>query len=296
MAITLSVLISCMLWFSFTMTEEYTVTVDMPVRVDNVPADEALLELPPPVVRVDLQGQGFQVFRIKYAPQQVRINAALDRVSLREAIAELPKNVYLQSVSPELIDLKKSPRVVRKVPVRLRAVILTPPTHDLIRDPMLTPDSILISGARPVVDRIAFWPTERVTIENLTDTLTLQVELADTLTGLVDRERRIVTLSAAAGEFTEDTRDIDVTVRGVPSSEQLVTLEPRTVTVRYRVQLSDYYKARRAPDFYAEVPYAELQTDTTGRVTPLLHLPEGLEIRDVEMIPSSLGYYWRIRE
>jgi hypothetical protein len=47
-------------------------------------------------------------------------------------------------------------------------------------------------------------------------------------------------------------------------------------------------------DFFATVSYDEIRQDTTGRVQPDLVLPENVVLRDVEMIPQTLGYYERI--
>ncbi len=293
LAVTLSLLISSMLWLSFTLSEEYAITIDMPTRVENLPADEALIQMPPPSVRVQLQGQGFQVFRLKYSPPVVVVNATLDHVSVREAIPELPKALYILAASPETIDLEKGSRLVRTVPVALRAIIETPPTHEVVGKPELMPDSVVISGARAVVERIRYWPTAATRIEQLNDSLLVQVALSDTLKGLVTTVPQVVTVKVAALEFTEDTREIDVTVRGAPSPEA-VTLEPATITVKYRVLFSDYRRAQQAADFYAEVSYDALQNDKTGRVAPVIHMPEGLDIRNVQAAPPTVQYFWRV--
>jgi hypothetical protein len=51
-----------------------------------------------------------------------------------------------------------------------------------------------------------------------------------------------------------------------------------------------------AEEFYAFVPYADILRDTTqGAVFPMLHLPEGLEVRSPRFEPTSLKYY-EVRE
>lgn len=295
-AITVSIITSVLLWFSFTMTETYSVTLQLPTVVENLPSQQALVALPPQGVRVQFQGEGFQIFRMRYNPPVVRLNAALDEVSVRDAISELPKGVMVQSVRPEIIRLRKGPRVSRRIPVQIRATIDMPPTHDLLDSLRVIPDSITVWGTREVISSLRYWPTEPFAFQGLKDSLRVNVNLADTLGGLVAISRRGVTLVGVAREFTEGTRELDVTVRGLPGADEIVSLKPPTVRVRYRVLFSDYFRAQRAPDFYAEVHYDALRSDTTGFIRPIVHVPPDLVIRDVEVIPPTLAYYWRVGE
>lgn len=293
-AITLSIVISCVLWFSFTMTEEYTVEVALPTQVENIPSDAALSELPPQTVQVELRGEGFQVFRLMYNPPPVRLNAAREEVNVEQALPELPKNLIIQGVNPRSIPIKVEPQVTRKVPVRLRARVQTADAFDFVDPIRLTPDSVDVTGARSVVNRLAYWPTVESRFRNVKDSLVTRVELADTLEGLVVRHRDFVTMTAVARLFTTDQKVLDVVPR-VASHQPEVRLEPSTVTVEYRVLFSDYFEAKNAGalDFYAEVSYDSIRSATNGRVRPQVRWPDELDIRDVTVNPSTVRFYWR---
>lgn len=293
-AITIAILVSTLLWFTFSMRETYSALLLLPTEVVNVPEDEALRQLPPPTVRAQVEGLGLALIRLRLNPPVVPINAERGEVVLRDAVAEVLKNVQLQSVSPSTFSLQKEPRLTRTVPIELRAEIETPATHDLIAPPHIAPDSVKISGAASIVSRIDAWPTRQVTVENLRDSLITRVMLSDTLSGLVDRNLEATTLTAIAQQFTEGSREIEVTVTGEPSSQRLVTLEPSTIRVKYRVLFSQYAEAQQAMDFFATVSFDEIRADTTGRVRPHIHLPNDIVLLDVELIPSTLRYYQRI--
>jgi len=100
-----------------------------------------------------------------------------------------------------------------------------------------------------------------------------------------------VTLIARAGRFVEETREVEVEVTGVPSGQNLVSLQPSSVRVRYRVLFEDLFKARRSSEFFATVSYDQIRTDTTGYVMPRIGVPSDLLIRDPEPIPPRLRYY-----
>ncbi len=287
-AVVFCVLISCLLWFIFTMQEDYTAVLEVPTRVANLPADEALAEAPPATARVEVRGEGFQLMRFAFDPPALPIDAAAGQIDL-SAVLDLPQGVSLLNVTPRRLNVQKEPRVTRRVPVRLRATITTPATHALVEPPRLAPDSVAVSGAASLVESLAYWPTERLSVRDLRDTLSTPVALADTLGGLVRRTPDAVRVLARARQYTEGTREIDVRIPGSP--ERSVTLEPSSVEVRYRVPVEQHAAAQEAEGFFATVSYDALRADTTGRVRPELVLPAGLDIRDVRMTPPALRYY-----
>lgn len=302
LAIALSILISCMLWFTFTMQETYVRVVELPTEVRNLPVDVALAELPPQEVRVEVRGPGWQLLgsfgsfgsRLPVIP----IDASQNVVNLEAAVQSLAlsNNVSVQGVSPTQISLQKEDRIIVKVPVKLNATIEPPPTHDLVTPPVVVPDSVTVSGARSVVGDLAYWPTEPYEVPDLRDSLSVQLPLADTLSGLVTRSQDAVMLIARAKEFPQGTRELPIQVRGLPNFEELVRLEPPTIRVRYRVPIDEYEAVETAPDFYAEVSYVEVLSDTAGTLTPRVNLPREYDVRDVEIFPPTVRAYQIIKQ
>lgn len=294
-AITFCLLISCVLWFTFTMSESYDVQLEVPTRVVGLSSGQALTQLPDSTVNVNVRGEGIQLLRLYWDPPTITIDAAADQVNLRDLVrTAIPQNVLLEGVIPNEMVLRKEERVTRKVPIRWRGEIDTPPTHELLFPPRLEPDSVVISGAASVIRRIDYWPTERFEREDLRDSLVLRVPLADTLSGLITRSPEMVEVTAVAEQFTSDEREIEVIPRGI--EENFVSFEPRTITVRYKVPLSQAPDVRQTPEFFAEVSYEDILDDVTRRVRPKLHLPPQFEVRDVTMLPSSVAYYIRPAE
>ena len=294
MVITLAILVSTLLWFTFTMRETHTTILRMPTEIVNLPEDQALSQLPPQHVRVQVVGDGWSILRLRVNPPSIPLNAEDDEITMRTAIPEFPKNVEIQSVSPSTLNLWKEERVARKLPIRIQAEIETPETHDLLSPATVTPDSVEVAGAASVVGDLEEWSTVNITLEDVRDTLEIRLPLSDTLSGLVSKNVDAVTLRAISEQFTEGSREIDVTIQGQPSSQTLVTLEPSSIRVKYRVLFSQYQEALDAMDFYATVSYDEIRSDTSGRIRPVTHFPDRIELRDVEMIPRTLGYYERI--
>jgi YbbR domain-containing protein len=291
-AIAVCVMLSVVLWLSLTLQEQRMVDVDFPVEVSGVPADKALTERPPSSVTVQLQGSGMDLLRLVFNPPPIPVTAGEGTMNVAEALS-LPRanDARVESVTPRVIDLEMEPRIERRVPVRPRLRVTLASAYELIEPPILRPDSVTVSGAESILRSISAWPTDTLVLENVRDTLERTVPLRDTLSGLVDRAPERVTVAVRAGKFAEETREVTVDVTGVPAGQDLVALQPSTIRIRYRVLFDQLFASRRSSEFFASVSYSQIRSDTTGYVTPNIHVPSDLVIRDPEPIPSRLQYY-----
>lgn len=296
-AITVCVLLSCILWLSLTLGEQRTQTIRLPVEVVQTPEGQALAEVPPTHVQVQVQGRGLDLIRLLYTPPVVEVNATTSQVDVADEISlSQGTSLQLEAVSPASFEMALEPRRTRRVPVQNNVDVHLASEYELIEDPQLEPDSVEVEGAESVIQRVDTWPTTASTIEDLQDTVEVEVPLSDTLRRLVDVRPTSVRITARAGRFVEETREVEVEVTGVPSGQDLVSLQPSTIRIRYRVLFRDLFKARRASEFFATVSYDQIRSDTTGFVTPRVHVPSDLLIRDSEPIPARLRYYTFVSE
>ncbi len=288
--ITMCIVVAVVLWFTLSIGETYTIFVEMDTLVTNVPPDTALAMLPPSSVQVQVRGAGTALFGLRFDPPRLPIDAAEDVVNVSTQV-NLPQGVSAVSFIPQSFTLYKEQLITRKIPIRSRAVIEPAASYDFFSPPVLTPDSIEISGARSVVEALEAWPTVPFRRTGLEDTLTVVVALVDTLAGLVTASHAETTLSTRAHQFSEDSRVLRVEVTEQPTTQRGVELDPPSVTVKYIVPVSQYQAAQRAPDFFATVSYDVIRTDATGRVQPEIHYPTQLMIRPVSIEPSTLRYF-----
>lgn len=295
--IAVCVITSVVLWASLTLQEEKSVEIAVPTEIVNLPADQALAELPPERVQAQFRGPGIQLIWLLLNPPSITIDARESGVSLSEALnLSNDGDVRVESIRPQRIDLVKEPRTERRVPVRSRVRVDLPPAHELIRPPTVRPESVTVSGAESIVAGLRSWPTDSLRIDDLRDSVRTEVPLADTLTQLLRRDPSAVMFIAQAGKFAEAQREIDVEVTGVPSDRSLVALDPATIRVRYRILFDQLFESQRAEDFFATVSYSQIRTDTTGFVRPRVHVPTDMMIRDPEPIPQRLRYYTFVTE
>lgn len=294
-AITVCGLIAVVLWFTLSIRETYTIQVEMPTQVVNLPDDQALTVLPPATVQVQVSGEGFDLFGLRFNPPTLLIDGQADDVTLQDLVV-LPQGLSSEGVLPRTFVVQKETRISRKIPIRLRAVVAPAEAHDFFAEPFLTPDSIVVSGAASIINTLKAWPTEVFRRTGVQDSLVMALSLVDTLDGLVEKSHAQTILTAVAPEYTEDSRVLRVGVAGVPTTQLVVQLEPPSVRVTYRVPLSQFEQAHDAEDFLATVSYNVIRADTTGRVRPRINFPAGVSLLNVDISPSTLRYYERLVE
>lgn len=296
-AVMFSVIVAFVLWFTVSMRDTYTITVESPLNVVTLPAGQALAVPPLATVRVQLQGVGWDLLQLSRRPPGIDVFADGPKVDLRGAAAEganLPAGVLIQSVQPQQIELVLDDRIRRRLPISLIGEINIEPTFGMLGSAVLQPDSVVVTGARSLLEGFDSWPSTPLDLNGLRRSTTSTLALSDTLSGLVTLSVDRTEVSVDVAQMTEGSRQMLVRTENVPPSVSDVRLIPSSIRVTYQVPAAgdDYDLAETAEDFYAYVDYADIASDSTeGTVPVALHLPEGLLIQDVRLDQTRVEYY-----
>jgi hypothetical protein len=287
-----SVIAAALIWFMISMRETYSVVREFPVEYVNLPSDSAFREYPISNIRARVQGPGWQLLKLYTSTTPIKLEPSGGQVDLFQAASRsLAPDLIPQSVNPASAVIPLEGRTVKRVPVRLRSEITTAPPFDLLAPIQIRPDSVTISGAESVVSRIRYWPTEVLEGDRVNRSFSTTLRLADSLETLVEKSITQVSVAVTVAEFTENRRLLSINVIGAPTGEATFRLIPEQVAVRYRVPIAQFEASAVTDSFYAAVAYTEILSDTTGRVTPTVHLPRDIVIRDVTVETSRLQYY-----
>lgn len=296
LAMLLSLVVAAVMWFSFSMRETYPLTIRVPVEVARTPPGQALREAPPQLATVTLAGDGWTLLSLTRRPPTIRLFADGPTVDLEAALQEtgLPAGIQVQAVQPQTVELALDTRTRRRLPIRLIEDIRTVAPYGLMREPTLSPDTVEVTGAQSLLAVLDEWPTERLAVEGLDESLTQIVALADTFGGLLTPAVQATRVRVDVGEFTEGFRDLDVEVENLPPGVVGVRFDPRRVRAVFRAPLEGpaYERALTSPDFRAVVDFFDIQRDTTdGEVPVSPRWPAELGIRDVTLQQSRVGYF-----
>ena len=295
LAMVLSLVVATVMWFSFSMRETYPVELTVPIEVAQTPPGTALREAPPEAIVATFEGEGWELLSFIRTLSVLRINADRSTINLAAALgAGLPAGIQIRDVRPAEIELALDTRTRRRLPIRLRDDIRTETSYDLLGRPRLSPDTVEVTGAQSLLAVLDDWPTERLTLENIDQSTTRMVALADTFGGLLTPAVEATRVRVEVGEFTEGRRRLEVEVENLPPDVAGVRFDPREVDAVFRTPLEGeaYNRALTSPDFRAVVDYFNIRRDTTdGEVPVSPRWPSSLDIRDVRLQPNRVGYF-----
>lgn len=298
MAAGLSVVVAFVLWLTISMRGTYTISVTMPLEVLALPEGEALAAPPPERARVQVTGEGWELFGLRRSPPAVPLFVEGPEVDVLGAVGEagLPAGVSVQSAQPRTVQLSLDDEVERVMPIRLVSDFHLPAPYDLLVPPELTPDSVRVTGAQSVLRHLTTWPTYPLKREEVRSSFTTSVPLSDTLGRLVQRSVRTTEVVIRIEEYTEAQRPLPVRVRGLPPGVEGVRLVPDRVSATYRVPTSGpaFDEAQTSDEFYAVVRYDDIVRDTTSGTVPVtVYTPSRLDVRSVRLSPSQVEYFIR---
>jgi len=157
-------ILAIIIWFFTILGNQYTYTINTPLEIINIEDGKTLKEKIPSQIQANFSGRGVDLFYLlttrKYAFKFV-IDVETIRwyyvYNLNDYYSEnaekiiIPRNVnvtFNHIVYPESLRVELDRLDMLRVPVRLRADVKTAPGYIAVKKPVISPDSVLLSGPR----------------------------------------------------------------------------------------------------------------------------------------------------
>jgi YbbR domain-containing protein len=143
---------------------------------------------------------------------------------LRIKATQLLKEWEVQSVSvyPESDSLtfKLHSTHFKKVKVVLDSEIAFYPGYEWINPPLLTPDSITLFGPKGMIDTITSWPTEKITLSGIRDTVHQMIKLKATGNAQFSLSHEFIDVQILVEQFTEKEMKLPIHIMSQDKAKQ----------------------------------------------------------------------------
>lgn len=282
------------LWFIVNLSSSYSINVNLPIEPGNMPEDMALTEELPEFVQAGVSGDGWQLLSLYNDPPTVVINIDNEEVNLfdqvRQRLSYL-QDIDIAKVQPLMVQLEMETKVSKKIPVVLNTGIGFQNRFGMIGEPVVSPDSITITGAASRVADIDEWVVkDTLKLNNVRNDISRTISLKED-TGVIELSDSEITYEADISEFTEGETTVYIKTRGLPRGQN-VTYNPASLTITYDVPIEQYADVEELQPYEAYVPYSEIIEDSTGYVTPDIELIEkAYELRLRNFKPKAVAYF-----
>lgn len=283
------------LWLMVNLSRDYTLNINLPIVLGNMPADQALTEELPASATVSISGEGWQLINIYNNPPPVNLDVTKDEINLYEQVQKqisANPDLSVQKVQPLFLNLDLEQKVTKKIPVVSNVQVTFDDQYNFTGEPELEPDSITISGAGSVIRDIDQWETASVQLDDVESDISTTVALKES-EALFSISPTQVTYRANVAQYTEGETRVNVESRNMPSGRS-VTFSPSFITIKYNVPVNQYSEVQNLSNpFSAYITYQQIREDSTGFVVPNIETTASseynLEIRSFQ--PSSVSYF-----
>ncbi|MBI1931408.1 MAG: YbbR-like domain-containing protein [Ignavibacteriales bacterium] len=284
---------SILLWVFVSFSGEFSITLNLPPKVLDVPENLAVSHISAKEIILSLKGQGWQLAQhtlgrdpkfLIQSPQEIG-ETVIPTKNMLNANTWISSTLQLAELSPEKITLKLEKKITKKVEILPVLVLSFKPGYDLVSQAKILPDSVTISGPESIVNEYSIINTAGLQLNNLEKETAVKVQLQSP--EFVDCNITECKILLNVQKIVDKTfENVLVERKNIPDKYEL-NLSPENITVVVRGGINLLSKIKNE-DINAYVRFQQALNDTTGSIEPTIELPKFTSIVDVK--PKRLDY------
>ncbi len=284
LTLAIAVLMACALWTYVTLTRTYEDDVQVPILVAP-PAGQTIISSVPTAMTVRVRTSGlrlanFQLFKRpdtcilsleQQSPSDPSVFSVTNTALVRELSAAL--DVRVVSVSPMDVAVRTGTPVMKSVPLSMPYTINCREGFVLTSPPVADRASVLLKGIADVITPLKQWSTKRIMLDDVHESMSIDVPVNDSLPSLVDVAPHVVRVHITVQQVAEALiHDVPVVL-----SKQLIEAgyeaRPQRISVTLRGGVDDL-ASTTAMDVRAEVS----QFRPYGACIPAIIAPQAMRV------------------
>ena len=304
--------VAIILWGIISLSDTYVWDIEVPLHVTIDSASEALADQIPKTITLTAQGDGWTLMQMVLDGDlqcdiDVRGRTASQsddslrtyRFTQRDLTARInaPRSVQISNTEPESLNLVVTNLARKRVPLVYDQSfkINTRQGFQIIGRPSVFPDSVTLSGSPEALEKISFWRTKPLPLDDLYGPIQGTVPVDDTLHGVVTVLPEIANVGVNVQEIAElELENLRIINRGTRSDTAVeLRLYPAQLTVTLRGGAGELGRLTET----SVTPTVNLSygIDTNGYVIPRVILPSSSNATVISVKPDRIRYVWRRR-
>lgn len=284
-------------WLLQTLNDDYETEFSMPIRMRGVPNDIVITSETASELKVRVKDKGIVLLNYIITKNFYPINLefpndyeANDYIKIyakdfeKKITSQLNASTRLLTIKPDTLEYIYSTGMAKLIPIKLQGKISSGRQY-YIPDTLYNPDSVLVYAPASLSDSISYAYTEKIVLENISDTTTYQAQILP-VKG-VKFIPNTVNITFPTDVYTE--KIVEVPLRGInfPADKILRTF-PSKVKVTFQVGMSRF-KDIDADDFNIHIPYEELININSDKYEiKLANTPAG--ISNIRISPKQIDF------
>ncbi len=287
-------------WLLIKLSKKYTTAQKFSVTYINLPQDKLFQKKPVKEIIVNISGTGFKLLRTTMSKKVLQLDASTlqKKTSTEfnlflpnqqiEIQNQLPKGIQVENFIHPIISLQLGFLESKKIPILQNIIFQYKAGYDLVDKILLTPDSLLVTGPKFIIDTISKIFTKRITLTNVSEDISKEV-----LLNLLPKELNIKTnikkvlVVGKVEKYTEGTFEIPFIVSNLPFGKKIIMF-PKNIKVVFKIPLKDFNKIERN-SFSVECNYKESVKNNLNYLIPKIKNKPKL-VKSVKIVPNKVDF------
>ncbi len=270
LAFTFFLFLSTIFWFSIAINKNYIGSINHPIKFKNFPENRIQSGELPEKFELTVETTGKKILRYRFWSKIDPINIDLSKCFLAQQSkkdssrfyvltkaeksqisSQLPSDIHILEIKPDTLKFRFDFLKEKKVPVFADVEINCAPQYMLIGNPLITPDSVIMSGPASILDTLQYIHTKHISISGVKEPIEKKVDIKK-IKGLnVEGEETVLHIDVDS--YTEERINIPIIPYNVPDSLRL-RLFPSRVSISFFVPYK-IYSDIKSEDFVMSVDY-----------------------------------------
>ena len=236
------------LWFLVISQKDFQLSAEVPLNFVKMPETMAIASKPPHTLHITVEGRSWDLIRLQQTlrdPKQNSIAMVVDmqQSELGSTRIHLDSKNFVSAGFPDIrfvepenqlmfIDLDIDTRITRNVPIKSAATFNAAQGYLIADIPKVTPEEVVVSGARNALTRIIDIPTDPTFYDTLRTSQEFTIPLDfSTLPAFVSPSDSLVKIAIDVQKMANKTySDIPVSLIGFFDKDSF-SLEPKHLSV-----------------------------------------------------------------
>lgn len=176
-----AVALAVILWFFVISRGQSEISMEVPLELKNIPRGLESVKQSVKSVSVNIKGQERLLKNMESSAVRVYVDLSKAKKEkgtyyINKDDVKLPSTMTVTGITPSSVWIVLEETVVRTMPVR-PIIIGNPKKGFVISSVVVTPEEVIVEGAKTEVGRIKFLRTEPIDIADLDETLVQDVRL-----------------------------------------------------------------------------------------------------------------------
>lgn len=283
---------SIILWISISLSNDYYATVNVPVKLINLPRGYSTASMIPETISVKLKGKGWKLLGVNLTAKS-EYNISVEdsgkvSVNLFNYLAEnqwLTTDIDVIDISPDSLTFLIEKDYMKKVEIISNLNLNFKPGYGLATPLIVFPDSTTIYGPGSVVKNLSTVFTIRKKFVDL-DNQTVDYVSLENLPGVIYKDREVKVTMNVQKIVDKVFDNVLVRIIDLPVDRDVVLL-PNRISVSVKAGIDILGKMEK-DDIKAYINYKDVVLDTLGSVNPKIELPLNTGLEYIK--PERLRY------